>query len=183
RRADCALQGGAGQVCLRVVGARLVAASQRRAVQGHGRRRYRARALQGRRRRLRRPDRGRGADDVRQHILDVAAGARRQGEGLGRHLGRALEGADLPAIAETLPGYVATSWYGAGAPAGTPEPILVKLEAAITAALATPEIQKRWTDDLGLDVPPPGRKGFDQFLAEDRKLWAPAVKASGVKLD
>jgi tripartite-type tricarboxylate transporter receptor subunit TctC len=90
---------------------------------------------------------------------------------------------DLPAVAETLPGYVATSWYGAGAPAGTPEPILAKLEAAITAALATPEIQKRWTDDLGLDMPPPGRKGFDEFLAEDRKLWAPAVKASGVKLD
>ena len=90
---------------------------------------------------------------------------------------------ELPTIAETLPGYVATSWYGAGAPAGTPEPILAKLEAAITAALANPEIQKRWTDELGLDLPPPGRKGFDQFLAEDRKLWAPAVKASGVKLD
>ena len=90
---------------------------------------------------------------------------------------------DLPTIAETLAGYVATSWYGAGAPAGTPEPILAKLEAAITAALANPEIQKRWTDELGLDLPPPGRKGFEQFLAEDRKLWAPAVKASGVKLD
>ena len=90
---------------------------------------------------------------------------------------------ELPTIAETLPGYVATSWYGAGAPAGTPEPILAKLEAAITAALANPEIQKRWTDELGLDLPPPGRKGFDQFLAEDRRLWAPAVKASGVKLD
>jgi len=90
---------------------------------------------------------------------------------------------DLPTIAETLPGYVATSWYGAGAPAGTPEPILAKLEAAITAALANPGIQKRWTDELGLDLPPPGRKGFDQFLAEDRKLWTPAVKASGVKLD
>jgi len=90
---------------------------------------------------------------------------------------------ELPTIAETLPGYVATSWYGAGAPAGTPEPILAKLEAAITAALANPEIQKRWTDELGLDLPLPGRKGFDQFLAEDRKLWAPAVKASGVRLD
>ena len=90
---------------------------------------------------------------------------------------------ELPTIAETLPGYVATSWYGAGAPSGTPEPILATLEAAITAALANPEIQKRWTDELGLDLPPPGRKGFDQFLAEDRKLWAPAVKASGVRLD
>ena len=90
---------------------------------------------------------------------------------------------EIPAIAETVPGYVATSWYGVGAPAGTPEPILARLEAAITQALASPDIQKRWADDLGLDLPPPGRKGFDQFVAEDRKLWAPAVKASGVKLD
>lgn len=90
---------------------------------------------------------------------------------------------DIPAIAETLPGYVATSWYGVGAPAGTPEAILDKLETAIAEALKQPDIQKRWTADLGLDMPPPGRKGFDEFLAQDRKLWAPAVKASGVKLD
>ena len=90
---------------------------------------------------------------------------------------------EIPAIAETLPGYVATSWYGLGAPAGTPEPILAKLEAAVTEALKAPEIQKRWADDLGLDMPPPGRQGFNQFVAEDRKLWAPALKASGVKLD
>ena len=90
---------------------------------------------------------------------------------------------DIPAIAETLPGYVATSWYGIGAPAGTPEPILARLEGAIAEALKSPDIKKRWNDDLGLDMPPPGRKGFDEFVAEDRKLWAPAVQASGVKLD
>jgi tripartite-type tricarboxylate transporter receptor subunit TctC len=90
---------------------------------------------------------------------------------------------DIPAIAETLPGYVATSWYGVGAPANTPEPIVAKLEAAITEALATAEVQKRWQDDLGLDVPPPGRAGFAEFVAADRKAWEAAVKASGVKLD
>ena len=90
---------------------------------------------------------------------------------------------DIPAIAETLPGYVATSWYGVGAPAGTPEPILARLEAAIVEALKQPDIQKRWADDMGLDMPPAGRAGFDVFLAEDRRLWAPVVKASGVKLD
>jgi len=90
---------------------------------------------------------------------------------------------DIPAIAETVPGYVATSWYGVGAPAGTPEPILARLETALADALKSPDIQKRWNDDLGLDLPPAGRKGFDEFLAQDRKLWEPAVKASGVKLD
>jgi tripartite-type tricarboxylate transporter receptor subunit TctC len=90
---------------------------------------------------------------------------------------------EIPAIAETLPGYVATSWYGLGAPAGTPEPIIARLEAAVTEALAQPEIRKRWQDDLGLDMPPPGRAGFAEFLAADRKAWTPAVQASGVKLD
>ena len=90
---------------------------------------------------------------------------------------------DIPAIAETVPGYVATSWYGVGAPAGTPEPILAKLEDALAKLLAAPDIQKRWAGDLGLDLPPPGRKGFDEFLAQDRKLWAPAVEASGIRLD
>lgn len=90
---------------------------------------------------------------------------------------------DIPAIAETVPGYVATSWYGVAAPAGTPEPIVARIEAAIVEALASPEIQKRWSGDLGLDMPPGGRKGFAEFLANDRKQWAPAVKISGVRLD
>jgi tripartite-type tricarboxylate transporter receptor subunit TctC len=90
---------------------------------------------------------------------------------------------EIPAIAETVPGYVATSWYGVAAPAGTPEPVLAKLEAAIAQALANPDLQKRWVDDLGLDVPPAGRTGLAEFLANDRKQWAPAAKISRVQLD
>ena len=105
-------------------------------------------------------------------------------KGLGVTSAKRFAGApDIPAIGETLPGYVATSWYGVGAPAATPEPILARLEAAIVEALKQPDLQKRWADDLGLELPPSGRAGFAEFLAEDRKLWAPAVKASGVKLD
>ncbi len=105
-------------------------------------------------------------------------------KGLGVTSARRFAGApEIPAIAETLPGYVATSWYGVGAPAGTPEPVLARLEAAIVEALKQPDLQRRWLEDLGLDMPPPGRAGFAEFLAEDRRLWAPAVKASGVKLD
>src|SRR4051812_5270786 len=66
-------------------------------------------------------------------------------KGLGVTSAERFRGAqEIPAIAETLPGYVATSWYGLGAPAGTPEPILARLEAAVTEALKAPEIQKRW---------------------------------------
>ena len=90
---------------------------------------------------------------------------------------------ELPTIAETLPGYVATSWYGVGAPAGTPEPILVRIESVLAEALQKPEIVGRFTGDLGMDMPPPGRKGLQAFIEEDRKLWTPAVKASGVKFE
>ncbi len=90
---------------------------------------------------------------------------------------------ELPTIAETLPGYVATSWYGVGAPAGTPEPILVRIESVLAEALQKPEIGGRFTGDLGMDMPPPGRKGLQAFIEEDRKLWTPAVKASGVKFE
>jgi tripartite-type tricarboxylate transporter receptor subunit TctC len=90
---------------------------------------------------------------------------------------------ELPAIAETLPGYVATSWYGIGAPAGTPEPIVARLETAMAEILARADIQARFVNELGLDIPPAGRAGFAEFIAADRKLWAPVVKAAGVKLD
>jgi tripartite-type tricarboxylate transporter receptor subunit TctC len=115
-------------------------------------------------------------------MLPQVRGGKLKGLGV-TSAGRSRAAPDIPAIAETLPGYVATSWYGVGAPAATPEPILARLEAAIGEALKQPEIQKRWADDLGLDMPPAGRAGFDAFLAEDRRLWAPAVKAAGVKLD
>ena len=90
---------------------------------------------------------------------------------------------ELPTIAETVPGYVATSWYGVGAPAGTPEPILAKIEAALAEALTRPEIIERFTGDLGMDMPPAGRTGLQAFIEQDRKLWTPAVKASGVKFE
>ena len=89
---------------------------------------------------------------------------------------------ELPTIAETLPGYVATSWYGVGAPAGTPEPIVAKLEDALKRMMTKPVIQARW-DQMGLDVPPLGRSGFPEFIAKERALWVPVVKASGAKVE
>lgn len=89
---------------------------------------------------------------------------------------------EIPTIAETIPGYVATSWYGLGLPAGTPEPIVAKLEAALTQILAKPDIQSRWFE-MGLDVPPTGRAAAARFIAEERARWAPVIKASGAKIE
>jgi tripartite-type tricarboxylate transporter receptor subunit TctC len=89
---------------------------------------------------------------------------------------------ELPTVAETLPGYVATSWYGVGAPASTPEPVIVRLEDAIKRMMAKPDIQTRW-DEMGLDMPPLGRPGLPEFIAKERALWVPVVKASGAKVE
>lgn len=89
---------------------------------------------------------------------------------------------EFPTIAETLPGYEGTSWYGIGAPAGTPEPVIARLEAAIKEALAKPEMQARFFE-LGLDLPPLGRAGLKEFIAKERALWAPVVKASGARAE
>lgn len=89
---------------------------------------------------------------------------------------------ELPAIAETLPGYQGTSWYGVGAPAATPEPIVARLEAAIGEALAQPGMQARFFE-LGLDIPPLGRAGLNAFIARERALWAPVVKAPGARAE
>ena len=96
---------------------------------------------------------------------------------------RSKSAPELPTIAETLPGFVATSWYGVGAPAGTPEPILARLESVLAEVLAKPEIVDRFTGDLGMEMPPPGRKGLQEFIEQDRKRWAPAVTASGVRFE
>lgn len=105
-------------------------------------------------------------------------------KGLGvTSLDRSKAAPDIPCIAETLPGYVATSWYGIAAPAGTPASIVEKLDSMISRVLELPEIQQRWQGEFGLDVPNVGRADFEAFLALDRKRWEPAVQASGVKLD
>src|SRR5258707_1494927 len=75
---------------------------------------------------------------------------------------------DIPAIAETLPGYVATSWYGVGAPAGTPPPLLAQLEAAIAEGVEQPPNQKRPGAELRLHPPPPRPPAFRTVLAPDR---------------
>jgi tripartite-type tricarboxylate transporter receptor subunit TctC len=115
-------------------------------------------------------------------VLPQARDGRLKGLGV-TSLDRSKSAPEIPAIAETLPGYVATSWYGVAAPAGTPSVIIEKLDGALAKVLEQPDIQQRWHTEFGLDIPNVGRADFDSFLALDRRRWEPAVRASGVKLD
>jgi len=90
---------------------------------------------------------------------------------------------DVPTVAEAgLPGYEATIWLGVMAPAGTPRPVLDKLNAEINKILASGEVKENWAKQgavpMGMSV-----DQFDKFLREDIAKWAKVVKASGAKQD
>jgi tripartite-type tricarboxylate transporter receptor subunit TctC len=74
-----------------------------------------------------------------------------------------------------LSGYEATIWLGLMAPAGTPKPIVDKLNAAVNAAMQRPEIVKLWADQgaVPMSMTP---EAFDKFLRDDIVKWADVVK-------
>ena len=77
---------------------------------------------------------------------------------------------DIPAAAEIMPGYQFSSWGGVFAPARTPRAIVLKLNSEIGTALATPDIQKRFTD-MGLAPKHSTPEEFASFLQAEIARW------------
>ena len=90
---------------------------------------------------------------------------------------------DLPTIAEAgVPGYEAPIWFGAMAPAGTPRPIVDKLNAAINRAIRSDFFKARY-EQIG-DEPAGGTpEEFAAFIKQESAKWADVVKRSGAKLE
>ena len=86
---------------------------------------------------------------------------------------------DVPTIAEAgVPGFEATIWLGIMAPAGTPQPIVEKLNAAINRTIARPDIIAAW-DRQGATPTTMTPAEFDAFLRKDIEKWAKVAKFSG----
>ena len=85
---------------------------------------------------------------------------------------------ELPAIAEFLPGYEASAWFGVAAPRNTPVEIVERLNAEINACLAEPRLNARLADLGG--VPLPGSPDdFARLINREVAKWAKVVKFSG----
>jgi tripartite-type tricarboxylate transporter receptor subunit TctC len=83
---------------------------------------------------------------------------------------------DVPTVIEAgVPGYEATIWLGLMAPAGTPKPIIDKLNAAVNAFVKKPEIVKLWKQQ-GAEPMSMTSEEFDKFLRGDIAKWAEVVK-------
>ncbi len=89
---------------------------------------------------------------------------------------------DVPSISETIPGFGSTPWYGILAPAGTPEAIVNKLNAAIKTALADKDVQERLLkqDCEPLESTP---QQFATLIKDDLANWQKIVKSSGASVD
>jgi tripartite-type tricarboxylate transporter receptor subunit TctC len=87
---------------------------------------------------------------------------------------------DLPTMAEVLPGYEASTWYGIGAPRNTPPEIIGKLNVEINAAFTDPKMAARLAD-LGGTTLPGSPVEFGRFVADETEKWGKVVKFSGAK--
>jgi len=89
---------------------------------------------------------------------------------------------DVPAIAEAgLPGYELTSWNGVLAPAGTPRPIIERLNAVIVRILPLPEVAERLAGDgseFGRNTP----EQFAAFIRSEGVKWRKIIQAAKIRI-
>ena len=96
---------------------------------------------------------------------------------------RAAAFPNVPTAAEAgLPDYRVSTWYGLWAVKGTPQPIVERMQAEVSKALATQEVRDIWLAN-GSDVPSMSQAEFARFLNAENKRWALVTKTSGAKLD
>jgi tripartite-type tricarboxylate transporter receptor subunit TctC len=89
---------------------------------------------------------------------------------------------EIPTVAEFVPGYEASNWYGVGAPKATPAQIIDKLNKEISAGLADPNMKARFAD-LGGTVLAGSPADFGKLIADETEKWAKVVKFAGIKAD
>jgi tripartite-type tricarboxylate transporter receptor subunit TctC len=89
---------------------------------------------------------------------------------------------DVPAMAEFLPGYEATGWYGIAVPKATPPEIVETLNQAVNAALADPGVKAHLVE-LGCKPRGGSAADFAKFIAEETEKWSKVIKFAGIAAD
>jgi len=89
---------------------------------------------------------------------------------------------EVPTIAETVPGYVMSTWYGAVVPAKTPREIIVKLNQEMLKALAAPEVRERLAS-LGADIVASSPEESAAIFKADLAKYTKVAKEAGIRAD
>ncbi len=89
---------------------------------------------------------------------------------------------DVPAIADTLPGFESLAWWGLAAPRATPDAVVARLSHEVDVLLATDRIRARYAD-LGAEARPLSPAAFDALMAAETAKWAGIVAKTGAHLE
>jgi tripartite-type tricarboxylate transporter receptor subunit TctC len=89
---------------------------------------------------------------------------------------------ELPTVAQFLPGYEASAWYGLGMPKGTPAEMIDTVNKAMNAILADATAQKRFAE-LGASLLPGSAADFGKLVVDETEKWGKVVKFAGAKPD
>jgi tripartite-type tricarboxylate transporter receptor subunit TctC len=95
---------------------------------------------------------------------------------------RSAAAPDIPTVAESLPGFEATTWFAMFAPANTPKPVVDRLNAEIVRVFKLPEVAER-LKTLGLDAVLSSSEELGKYQATEIVKWAKVVKESGAKAE
>ena len=96
---------------------------------------------------------------------------------------RSPEYPDLPTVGEFYPGYEVTIWLALFAPAGTPEPVLARLRAAVATALAAPDVREKLSAAGGIEPFATTPDEFAELIRRDYDKYGKIVKAIGIRVD
>jgi tripartite-type tricarboxylate transporter receptor subunit TctC len=89
---------------------------------------------------------------------------------------------ELPTIADVVPGYESSTWYGIGAPRNTPTELVNELNNAINAALSDPRVKAKF-HEFGGSVITGSPGDFGKLIADETEKWAKVVKFANIKAD
>ena len=89
---------------------------------------------------------------------------------------------DIAALAEFVPGYEASQWYGIGAPKETPADVVETLNKAVNAVAADPAIRARLAG-LGIDPMPMTSSAFGTFIADETEKWGKVIRAANIQVE
>jgi tripartite-type tricarboxylate transporter receptor subunit TctC len=89
---------------------------------------------------------------------------------------------DLPTVADFVPGYEASAWYGIGVPKGTPPEIVATLNTTVNAILADKAVTARFIE-LGASLLPGPPADFGKLLRDETEKWGKVIKFAGIKAE
>jgi len=88
---------------------------------------------------------------------------------------------DLPTVAEFVPGYEVSSWYGIGSPRNTPADVVETLNREVNAGLADPKLKAALADQGGIEMAGTPAD-FGKLIADETEKWAKVIRSANIRL-